>query len=219
MVTAVKNGTPNRRALKSELTRRRIMDAAEALFVEVGYAATTIAAVAEAADVAVQTVYAVFGNKRTILTELLAQRVVGDDDALPLREREAWRSLEAEVDSRAKLSMLAHVASDIGRRMAPLYDVLSGAAGADKEIAEIFRSQQAARRRDQARVVRSLVERGALRRGLSEAHATDVVWVLANPTTYRMLVGDRRWSTAEYEHWLGELLAAAILGSPAGGTS
>lgn len=65
---------PGRRARKALATRHRVLDAAEILFVRDGYAAATIAAIAEKADVAVQTVYAVFGNKRAILAELLAIR-------------------------------------------------------------------------------------------------------------------------------------------------
>ena len=79
---------PGRRARKALATRHRVLDAAETLFVRDGYAAATIAAIAEKADVAVQTVYAVFGNKRAILNELLAIRVVGDDHANPLQSRE-----------------------------------------------------------------------------------------------------------------------------------
>ena len=76
-----------RRARKALDTRHRMLDAAEALFVRDGYAATTIAAIAEEADVAVQTVYAVFGTKRAILTELLAVRVVGDENTSPAGPR------------------------------------------------------------------------------------------------------------------------------------
>ena len=77
-----------RREQKALATRRRILEAAEMLFVRDGYAATTIAAIADPADVAVQTVYAVFGTKRAMLNELLAVRVVGDDEAAPLKDRD-----------------------------------------------------------------------------------------------------------------------------------
>ena len=75
-----------RRARKAQQTRRRILDAARARFVADGYTTTTIAGIADDADVAVQTVYAVFGNKRAILAELLRLATVGDDDATALRD-------------------------------------------------------------------------------------------------------------------------------------
>ena len=89
-----------RRARKAMATRHRVLDAAETLFVRDGYAATTIASVAEEADVAVQTVYAVFGTKRAILSELLAVRVAGDDDAIPVQGRGPWQAIEREPDPR-----------------------------------------------------------------------------------------------------------------------
>ena len=89
-------GQPGRRELKARATRHRILDAAEVLFIRDGYAATAIAAIAAAADVAVQTVYAVFGTKRAILAGLLAARTVGDDDSAALSDRAVWRAMEDE---------------------------------------------------------------------------------------------------------------------------
>ena len=86
MPASVKSQT-TRRARKALATRRRILEAAETLFTRDGYATTTIAAIADQADVAVQTIYAAFGTKRAVLSELLAVRVVGDDDATPLKDR------------------------------------------------------------------------------------------------------------------------------------
>ena len=120
---------PGRRARKALATRHRVLDAAETLFVRDGYAAATIAAIAEKADVAVQTVYAVFGNKRAILNELLATRVVGDNHVSPLHSREQWQAIEREPDPRRQLALLAALATQIGNRIGSLYQVLAGAAG------------------------------------------------------------------------------------------
>jgi AcrR family transcriptional regulator len=125
---------PGRRQRKAQVTRARVLDSAEALFIRDGYAATTITAIAEEADVAVQTVYAVFGNKRAILTELLAARVVGDDKPAPLRERRDWQALEAEADPVRQLELLAWTAARIGSRIADLYVVMAAAAASDPEI-------------------------------------------------------------------------------------
>ena len=119
---------PGRRARKALATRHSVLDAAETLFVHDGYAATTIAAIAEEADVAVQTVYAVFGNKRAILNELFAIGIVGDDDAIPLQSREQWQAIEREPDPRRQLALLAALATQIGNRIGGLYQVLAGAA-------------------------------------------------------------------------------------------
>jgi TetR/AcrR family transcriptional regulator, regulator of autoinduction and epiphytic fitness len=202
---------PGRRERKALATRRRILDAAEALFVHDGYVATTISAIADAADVAVQTVYAVFGSKRAMLTELLAIRTVGDDDAAPLRARAEWKAMETETDSRRQLVLVAAIATRIGSRMADLYEVMAGAAASDPDIAEVYERQQQIRYRDQHRVARALSRHGDLRVGLSAAHATDIMWTIANPRTYRNLVGERAWTAQQYERWLADVLIDALL--------
>jgi AcrR family transcriptional regulator len=197
---------------KALATRGRILDAAETLFTRDGYAMTTIAALAGQADVAVQTVYAVFGTKRAILAELLAARVVGDDDATtPLKDRDDWRAMESETDPRRQIELLAAIATRIGGRTGALYDVLAGAAGSDPEIAGLYRRQQRSRYQDQRRLARSLARKGALRPGLSQARATDIMWAVANPTMHRRLAGERHWTDGEYERWLAHVLTCSLL--------
>jgi len=210
MAASVKSQA-TRRAQKALATRRRILDAAEVLFVRDGYAATTIVAIAGQADVAVQTVYAVFGTKRAVLSELLASRVTGDHDTTPLKDRDDWRAMEAETDPRRQLRLLAAIATRIGERMGALYNVLAGAAGSDPEIADMHRFQQQHRHSDQRRVARSLARKGALRPGLSEAHATDIMWAVANPAMHRSLVAERQWAPGEYERWLAHVLTCSLL--------
>jgi len=210
VVAGVKKPT-GRRARKALATRQRVLDAAEVLFVRDGYAGTTISAIAEAADVAVQTVYAVFGTKRAMLTQLLAVRTVGDDASTPLRDREEWQVMEREPDPRRQLALLAAIATRIGDRIAALYAVMAAAAPSDPEIAAMYQRQQQARYKDQRRLAVALYRKGALRAGLSTVHATDILWTLANPNTYRALVGERRWATEAYEAWLGDVLACALL--------
>jgi AcrR family transcriptional regulator len=210
MKATVKSQTP-RRAQKALATRRRILEAAETLFAADSYAATTIAAIADRADVAVQTVYAIFGTKRAVLSELLAARVVGDDAATPLKDRDDWRAMVAETGPRRQLALLAAIAARIGERMGALYDVLTAAAGSDPEIADMYRRQQQSRYDDQRQVARSLARKGALRPGLSEAHATDIMWAVANPAMRQRFVAERRWTADEYERWLAQVLTCSLL--------
>src|SRR5215475_11532935 len=96
-----------RREQKASATRQRILAAAELRFGRDGYVSTTMAAVAAEADVAVQTVYAVFGTKRAILAELLRVRTVGDTETAALTERDDWVAMEREADPRLQLAALA----------------------------------------------------------------------------------------------------------------
>jgi TetR/AcrR family transcriptional regulator, regulator of autoinduction and epiphytic fitness len=149
-----------RRQRKALATRQRVLEAAETLFVRDGYTTTTMTGIAEEADVAVQTVYAVFGTKRAIVAELLAVRLVGDDEGTPLRDRRDWHDLEREADPGRQLALLASIVTRIGNRVAAFGAVRAAAAGADPEIAEMYRRQQQSRYRDQRRVPRSVSRKG-----------------------------------------------------------
>jgi TetR/AcrR family transcriptional regulator, regulator of autoinduction and epiphytic fitness len=195
----------------------RVLDAAEALFTRDGYTATTMTAIAEHADLAVQTLYAVFGNKRTILTELIDARVVGDGHAGSLPGRADWQAMERESDPYRQLALFAAIATRIGSRSAAINEIMAQAAGADPDIAALYRRQRQSRYRDERRVARSLARKGALREGLSETRAADIIWAIATTHTYRALVGERQWTTNQYERWLHDVLARALLAETAGG--
>jgi AcrR family transcriptional regulator len=201
-------GRRNRKALAN---RRRMLDAAEALFTRHGYAATTMTAIADEADMAVQTLYAVFGAKRAILTELIDTRVRGDDHGGSLPAREDWQAMEREPDPRRQVELFASIATSIGRRSAVINEVMAAAAGADPEIAALYERHRQDRYRDERRLARSLARKRALRQGLSEAQAADVIWAIANTRTYRALVDERGWTPDQYESWLADLLACALL--------
>src|SRR4051795_10024314 len=94
----------SRRQSQARQTRAAVRDAAERLFLERGYAATTMAAVAEAANVSVETVYKAFGNKPGLVKGVFDVAVVGDDEPVPMMQRDFVRRNEAERDPRRKLS-------------------------------------------------------------------------------------------------------------------
>jgi TetR/AcrR family transcriptional regulator of autoinduction and epiphytic fitness len=204
-----------RRARKALQTRQRVLDAAETLFKRDGYAATTMNAIADQADVAVQTLYAVFGTKRAILSELIDARVVGDDHVGSLADREDWRAMEREVDPHKQLALFAAIATRIADRSAAINEVVAGAAGADAEIAAVYKQQRQARYKDQHRLARSLARKRALRPGLTETQAADIIWAIATTRTYRDLVDQRHWTVEQYERWLADLLAHALLAQAA----
>jgi TetR/AcrR family transcriptional regulator, regulator of autoinduction and epiphytic fitness len=199
------------RARQAAETRRRIVDAAARLFVRHGYAPTSINAIAAEAGVAVQTVYASLRTKRDILEAVIQSRVRGDEDDVPLTARAGWREMEAEGDPRHKLAQFARIHREICEREAELFVVLEAAAAVDPEVAPLLRDKERFRYKDQARVVRSLRRREALRPGLPNRKAVDIIWALASERLYLALVRERGWSAEEYEQWLVEQLAAALL--------
>jgi TetR/AcrR family transcriptional regulator, regulator of autoinduction and epiphytic fitness len=212
-MTAVKKRTYDmaNRARQAADTRRRIVEAAARLFLRHGYAATSINAIAVEAAVAVQTVYASMKTKRDILEAVIQSTVRGEEDEVPIAAGARWGQMEAETDPREKLSMFSRIHREICEREAELFVVLETAAAVDREIAPLLHDKERFRYEDQARIARSLRRQGQLRPGLSPSKASDIVWALASERVYLALVQDRGWSTRQYEEWLTDQLAGALL--------
>jgi len=199
------------RARQARETRRRIVDAAARLFVRDGYAATSIAAIAQEAGVAVPTVYASLRTKANLLRAVVDATVRGDDDDVPLASRPDWEEMEAESDPRRKLARFAHLHRGICDREAAVFAEIQAAAGADPEATELLAEHDARRYETQRRLARSLHRGGHLKAGLSAREAADLIWTLASERTYLALVRQRAWKPARYERWVAEQLSLALL--------
>jgi len=202
--------TTNRQRQAAE-TRRRILEAAQELFTRDGYVTTTIAAVADHAGVAVQTVYASAKSKRDILKGILDLSISGEDEQVPIQASSRWRELEAEPDPWTKLRRLARLHHEICVREAPAFAIMADAAGSDPEIRALMHDMADQRYQDHHRLAKTLHKTGHLRSDLSARRAADIISVLANERTYLALVHDRRWSAEDYEAWLADQLIAALL--------
>jgi TetR/AcrR family transcriptional regulator of autoinduction and epiphytic fitness len=199
------------RARQASETRRRIVEAAARLFVDEGYSATSIAAIAEEAGVAVPTVYASLRSKANILRAVIDLTVRGDDEAAPLASRAGWKEMERERDPRERIVLFARLHREICDREAAVFAQLEAAAGADPEATQMLAEHDGRRYETQSRVARSLHRRGELKRGMSAREAADVIWTIASERTYLALVRDRGWKADKYERWVAEQLAAALL--------
>jgi AcrR family transcriptional regulator len=201
---------PRRRA-RARATRIRVLDAARALFVERGYVATTIDAIAERADVSPETIYARFGNKRTILSDLVDVSIAGDDVAAPILERDWVQAMRDQPDPHRRLRMLAGHGHSILERRAAVDEVVSGAAAADPDIAALRHAGKVQRHAGQRELLRIVVGPGGLRDGLDLDAAADILYAIGSPETYQLLVTDRGWSPARFEAWYGETLDRLLL--------
>lgn len=198
-----------RRREQAEQTRRRVLDAAERAFVEHGFDATSVAAVAEQAGVSPETIYARFGNKRTLLTELVGRAARGPDGE-PILEQPGARAVAATADQREQLKLFV---DDINRRLertSPLVAVVAAAALADPELAGLLERIHESRRANLATLVGLLEANGPL--ALEADAATELVWALTSPELHRLFTDVRGWSRRRYCAWLTLSLEAALLG-------
>jgi AcrR family transcriptional regulator len=183
-----------------------VVEAAQALFLERGYQATTIGAISEQSDVPSATVYRLFSSKLGILKALLDVSIAGDDQALSVQERPDVAALFAEPDPEKLIAGFAGITVAINARSADVYRILSSASGSDPEAAVLLARYQQERAEGQGRIARSLARAGALRAGLRERDAADLIHALMSPELYRLLVVDREWAPERYEQWLAAIL-------------
>jgi AcrR family transcriptional regulator len=196
---------------RTRLARAAVVQAARTLFLERGYAATTIEAISELSDVPAATVYRLFSAKLGILKALLDISVAGDDEEVGIEDRPHVRELLANPDPRSQLSGFAGITRGIMARTEPLYRILVSAAASDPDAAALLTEQTRHRQQGQARIARSLARAGALRPKLRERDAADVIHALMSPEVYRLLVGDRGWAPERYEQWLKAILIDQLL--------
>lgn len=202
--------SPHRRE-QAAATRRQILEAAQRLFERDGYASTSIAAVAREAGVASKTVYLAFESKRGLLLALWHLLLRGDEEPVPVGERDWFRAVVEERDPERRLRLNARNSRVVKERAGGLLAVIRDAASVDAEIDALWQRIEREFRANQRSVVELLHEQGALRAGLDVERAADVLWALNHPSLWWLLVGERGWSGDEYEAWLADLHSAHLL--------
>jgi AcrR family transcriptional regulator len=210
MSKPVKRDSPTTGQARTRLARRAVVDAARTLFLDRGYTATTIEAISEHSDVPPATVYRLFSSKLGILKALLDTSIAGDDQPQAVQERPNVAALFTESDPRALLAGFAGITTAINQRTNDVYRVLLSAAGSDPGAAELLGEIQQQRDQGQGQIARSLARAHALKAGLRERDAADLIHALMSPEVYRLLVGDRGWTPARYQQWLATTLTQQL---------
>jgi AcrR family transcriptional regulator len=200
-----------RRGEQARATRRKIVNAAQRLFLDNGYAATTLEEIAADAGVAVQTVYFHFGNKRTVLKEVMDVASVGDDEPVPLLERDWFHEIRAEPDPYQALTAWVETSQAIYERVAPLLRVVRDAAGSDAEMAAQWATNQDQRLIAHRRLAEVLADKGGLRPELSVEKAADIIFTLLSPEVFVLLINDRGWTPEEWRQWVNANLSDTLL--------
>jgi AcrR family transcriptional regulator len=203
--------SPRRRA-QAAATRRAILDAAERLFEERGYAATTIAAIAARAEVALKTVYVTFETKSGVLRALWNLRLRGDEADAPVGQRPWYREVLDENDPERQLLLAARASREVKLRVGGLFEVIRNAASVDPDIAALWGRIQTEFHANQRAIVESLADKQALRPGLSVDRGADILWTLNHPAVWQLLVRERGWTPEEHERWWADVARAELLG-------
>jgi AcrR family transcriptional regulator len=192
-------------------TRGAIVAAARQLFVANGWQGTTIAAVARAAGVSAESVYAVFGSKSALLLGVVQSAVRRGNPATPLVEQEGPRAVAAARDQAEMLRLFARDIAQVLSAVADIVAVLRVAAEADPEVAKVYDAIHAGRRENLALVAKALAGKGPLRDEMSEAAALAQIWRLASPELFLMLTRIEGLTPEQYAAWLDHTLGQLLL--------
>jgi AcrR family transcriptional regulator len=204
----VKSG-PRTRKERARQTRLRITRAAYHLFTQRGYAATTMADIAAAADVAVQTLYFTFHTKAELLQKVYELAVLGEEDPIPPNQQPWWAEMLAAKRLEDALRLLVDNVTSILARAAPLDDFVR-AASFDPDPARVRAHNERLRREGYAQMVEHLGARFGLRQGLEPEQATDLLLLLLGPATYQTLVGDYGWPQERWRTWCAAAVAEQL---------
>jgi AcrR family transcriptional regulator len=211
----VKTGRPYEGAARQARTRRTraaVVEAARSLFLERGYAATTIEAISERSDTPQPTVYRLFFSKLGILKSVLDVSIGGDGQAVAMLDRPKVRALLSNEDPKNQIAGFCALVRAVMARAGPVHRILADAAKSDQDAASLLTEIARQRHEGQRRIARSLARLRALQPGLRERDAADIIHALASSEVYGLLVFDRGWSDERYEKWLRSILIDQLLG-------
>jgi AcrR family transcriptional regulator len=201
----------SRRREQAAETRREILDAAQLLFERQGYAATTMAAIAAEARVALKTVYVGFETKSGVLRALWNLLLRGDEENIPVVDRRFYRDVLEERVPERQLRLNARNSRAGKSRIGAIAEVIRTAAPGDPEIEALWKRIETEYHANQRAIVESLAAKKALRPGLGVDRAADILWTLNHPTLWQLLVRQRGWTPDEYERWTADTACSQLL--------
>ena len=193
----------SRRRAQAEETRRLIVRAARDLFVEHGYGHTTIADIAGAAGVSVETIYAAFGNKGTLLHKAWDITIGGDEQDIVFHQRPEVMAIRSEADLAKRFRLHAAWSTKTAQRIAPFQLMVQSAAGADPAAAAMLEEMGRQRLAGMTVMASEAATTGQL--AVSEDECRDVIWSMTDGTLWHRLVNERGWTNERYVSWLGTI--------------
>lgn len=201
----------SRRQLLARRSRTAMVESATALFLERGFAATTMPDVAAAAGVSVQNIYKVFKSKAGLAKAVFDLAIAGDDETVPMVQRPTLLKVREEPDPYRKMRFYGEHLAVVAPRHVPFQLVILDAAASDAEAATVWEELQRERLAGMSTFADDLAATGHLREGVTADEARDVLWTYNSAELYRLLVLERGWSPTTYGRWVAQALIAALL--------
>jgi AcrR family transcriptional regulator len=197
------------RADQAQQTRRRVLESARELFVERGYAGTTVAAVAADAGVSPETIYLSLGGKRGLLEGVM--EITGPHESA-VEDEDWWQMVAGLASAEARLDRMSEYSCRILARTQPIHAIIRGASDKEAFARDLGRRLLEERLLNQTERIRLFVK-DDLRNGLSVEEAGERYCALASPDLYHLLTVELGWTSKHHHEWLTQVLRTELLGS------
>ena len=198
-----------RRQEQARLTREAILEAARRRFLDDGYTATTIVAIAGDAGVSVDTVYKTFSGKSGLVRAICEKGLAGLGE-VPAEARSDFLQT-TESDPYVIMGGIGRLAAEVAPRVAPIMLLIRDAAVIDPEMGALKSELDDQRLERMTHNARNLADAGHLRPGLSVDDAGEIMWTYSSPEVYELLITRRGWSNERYAAFTTAALTAALL--------
>ncbi|WP_199537443.1 TetR/AcrR family transcriptional regulator [Spongiactinospora gelatinilytica] len=162
-----------------------------------------------------QTIYFVFGNKRTLLKDVVDTSIAGDTEPVATMDREWFRAACAAPTAAEQLRAHVRGTCEVLGRVAPIMPLIAAAAATDPEIAAQWPGGQDPRHTVQHAAARSLTGKPGARPEVTAVKAADLLFGLLSPELYLIFVRDRGWSPETWEDWAYTTLHTRLCTDPA----
>jgi AcrR family transcriptional regulator len=168
-----------------------------------------VAAIADAADVSVDTIYKTFGGKPGLVRAIF-QRAIAGEGPTPAEERSDRLQAE-EADPRRIIAGWGRFVTELAPRASVMVALVRSAAATDPDLAGLLDEIDAARLRRMTQNARRMHRAGHLRPGLTIAAAADIMWIYSSPELYDLVVLRRGMSLRRYGRFVADAMTAALL--------
>jgi AcrR family transcriptional regulator len=187
--------TSTLRARRAEQTRAEVLTAAVRLFADGGWVKTTLAAVAEEAGVAIETVYKGWGSKKALLLAAMDVAIVGDAEPVPLLQRERLLRLRSAPPAQHLREGITVVAELYAGPLHRVWATMKEAAAGDAEVARWCTEHEERRRQTTAQWLRVVYERPV------DDTTLDSLWALGSLEVFTKLTAERGWTLEQWRDW------------------
>jgi AcrR family transcriptional regulator len=192
-----------RRRAQAAETRAAIVRVARDLFLERGYGRITLAEIAQAAGVSVETIHKSVGTKAELLHRAWDITIGGDDEDIVFHDRPEVLAIRQEPDLARRLMLHATFFTRTAQRIAPFQLMVQSASGADPAAAAMLGEMSRQRLAGIAVMAAEAARTGQL--AVPEDECRDVVWSMTDGVLWHRLVNERGWSNERFAEWLGRL--------------